>query len=165
MNILDQDVPGLSERLERLLPEQWRPVLVSACQIASRSITDLEPEFKQLLATSAATHSLSAEEVARVRAYAEVSDERYFDAQEAGEEECIWLNWFAKARLATAVANAFGSDESDTAENAFYEVLHSINDKSDIRRLIETAILPTKPTASPKQKNWLGKLGDRFRRH
>lgn len=164
MNILDQIVPGLSAKLDQLSPDQWRPILVKACQESSRSVGDIEPSIQALFETAARNNALTSEELAQVRVYAEESDKRYFDAQDAGEQEGVWGVWFAKARLATALANAFGNGKWDSAENAFYEVLHVNRDNPEIPRLIETELRAILPPGADSPKGTGQKWFARFRR-
>lgn len=43
--------------------------------------------------------------VRELRLYAENADKRYFTLQEEGVSKQVWGNWFAGARLATALAD------------------------------------------------------------
>jgi hypothetical protein len=139
MNMLDQVIPGLTNTLRTLPLEQWRHVVAKASESLSRSIDGLEPAVRAWLASAVAQNALSAEQVAEARAYAEAADDRYFTLQEQGADQLEWRNWFAKARLATALADAFGGTQWDNAADALYELCFVDEDKSAAIALIESA--------------------------
>ncbi len=138
MTILDQEAPGLSGQLGSLSVEQWRSVIAKVCQSVSPSITELEPSFQSLLKSAVDNNSLSPEQIAEVRAYADLTDDRYLTSKDEGVAEPIWRNWFAKARLATALADAFSSTSSDKAADAAYELCFVEEDKSGVINLIRS---------------------------
>lgn len=140
MSILDQEAPGLSSQLRSLSLEQWRHVVAKACERVSHSIEGLEPSFHALLRSAIDDNALSPEQVAEARTYAEVADDRYFTLQEQNAAQATWRNWFAKARLATALADAFSGTSSDKAADAVYELCFVEEDKSAVVKLVRSEV-------------------------
>src|SRR5580658_2052870 len=130
MTILDQEAPGLSQQLRELSSDQRRLVIVKACRSVSRSIKSLEAAFEVLLSAAAANNALSPAQIAEVRDYADAADERYFELEEQGADSGVWREWFAKARLATALADAFDGTSWEAAADAVYELCFVEEDKS-----------------------------------
>jgi hypothetical protein len=140
MNMLDQIAPGLSEQLRLLSPEQWRRIVVKVCVTISQSIVNLEPIIQVSLETAVKKNVLSSDQIARLRDYAENADKRYFTLQEEGVEQAVWRIWFAKARLATALADAFSDEKWETVADAIYELCFVNEDKTSVIVLIESSI-------------------------
>jgi hypothetical protein len=137
VNLLDQEAPGLAGRLQALSPANQRRALVRAAVNASQNINDMEPRIRRLLDAAVTADALSDVQVAEVRAYSELADERYFTAQEQGATKAIWGKWFSKARLAAAIAGAFsGTDLLDVA----YELCFVGDDKQTSIALIDSEI-------------------------
>lgn len=141
MNILDQEAPGLSSQLCALSLERWRHVAAKACESVSQSIDGLEPSFKALLSSAVEKNKLSPEQIAEARMYAKAADDRYFTFKEDGASQVVWRNWFAKARLATALADAFSGATSDKAADAMYELCFVEEDKSAVLKLVRSEIM------------------------
>lgn len=121
MNILDQKAPGLSKQLSILSSDQRRRVVAKVCKIVSESVSELEPRLKALIQLAADTNVLSTDQVKELRLYAENADKRYFSLQEEGVDKRVWKIWFAKARLATALADGFVSEDWEATAQAVYE--------------------------------------------
>ena len=140
MSLLEQTAPGLPGKLRSLPPPQRRRVLVKACMELGRSLPDLDPSIEALIQSGLESLNLSSQQVAQFGDYAEAADERYFELREQGADEAIWKNWFAKARLATALAGIFAGDELEAAENAAYELCFVEDNNARAIGLIESAI-------------------------
>jgi hypothetical protein len=140
MHILDQEAPGLSDRLRALSLEQRRSIIAKASRLASESISDLEPAVQDLLKTSSSGHALVRTQVAEAQSRAEAADERYFDLRERGRPDGEWLNWFYKARLLTALAAGFGGESWSDAADAVYELTKSRSDPAAIVALVASEI-------------------------
>src|SRR5712691_4249040 len=98
MHILDQEAPGLSERLRAVSGERN---------------------------AIAVNHRLSGTRVAEAHSLAETADDKYFSLQESNRPENEWLNWFYKARLLTAIARSFSGDSWQDAADAACELSKS----------------------------------------
>jgi hypothetical protein len=140
MHMLDHEVPGLATKIEALPLEQRRRRLVRAAFAASRNIQDLEPPIQEILELAIRNNELLPERIAEAKAFAESADTRYFTEQEGGAAKGIWRNWFAKARLATAIANLFAGTSWQDAADAAYELCFTSDDKDAVVRLIESEI-------------------------
>ena len=140
MHILDQEAPGLAERL-RLLPlESRRRVLARCCRRASEAITDLELAICNILKTISGDSVLSEVQIAEARNLADAADEQCRILQQQGWAATEWLNWCAKARLRTAIACGFGGTSwSDTAD-AVYELSKTQDDPAEILALVDLEI-------------------------
>ena len=60
--------------------------------------------------------------------------------QEQGAKAKDWGNFFSKARLLTAISEAFAQSSMDDILNAVYELYHSLDDASEIIRQIKSEI-------------------------
>src|SRR5690348_15895566 len=99
MHILDQQAPGLSDRLRALSLEQRRSIIAKASRLASESISNLEPAVQELLTAASSGNALFRTQVAQAQSRAVEADERYFDLREREVSDRERLNWFYKARL------------------------------------------------------------------
>jgi hypothetical protein len=140
MNMLDQTAPGLSEQLRHLSPEQWRRIVAKVCEMVSQSITDLEPIVRTSLGAAVEKNWLSSDQIKGLRNYAENADKKYFTLQEEGVEQTVWRSWFAKARLATALADVFSNEQWETVADAVYELCFIDEDNSRVINFVESSI-------------------------
>lgn len=122
IGILNQEAPGLADCLQSLTLEQQRRIVAKACVLASQAIVDLELEVRDLLRTMTGDNALSKVQVAEAKTLATSADDRYFTLQEQGALEAVWLNWFGKARLLTAIWNGFGGTSWKDTADAIYEL-------------------------------------------
>lgn len=125
MHRLGHEAPALKQKFEAMPPALRRRKLIDAAYAASRQIHGLEPAFLQLLKDAATSGTLPPELASRAREDAESADARYLTLREQGEPEETWMNWFARARLATAVTQLL-SDE--TWQEAAYELCFTQED-------------------------------------
>lgn len=140
MHILDYEAPGLAQRLEAMAPEERRRALTKAALTLSEHVTDMEPSLRYLLDTALAKNFLTPEEVAEAKAYANSSDAQHFASEAQGAAEAISGNWFSKARLAMAIANAFGGSSWQDAADAAYELCFTLDDKPAAIALVRTQV-------------------------
>lgn len=143
-HLADQYAPNLSARLGALILEQRRRVLAESCAEMSERIHGLEPALRSLVDAAVEHNALSGEELASVRAYAEMADDKYFELQENPATAAESHRWFVQARLATALANAFGGSDAEAAADAAYELCIIDDDAGVAIALIEAAIVRQK---------------------
>jgi hypothetical protein len=140
MHMLDYEAPGLAAQLEALSLENRRLALGKAAAILSKQISDFEPRMHQLLEVALQENALSAEQVDEVKAYADSADTQHFVLEEQGAAQSISGNWFAKARLAMAIANSFGGVSWQDAADAAYELFFTLDDKSAAIALVRAQV-------------------------
>ncbi len=131
MDLLNQKAPGLEDKLRALSIDQRRR-LVAAAEELSRSIKDLESSINNVLTEALNSNSLSPSQVAELRSYATAADDQYLTLEENGAESSVWGNWFAKARLATGLADVFGESTCEAAARAVYELCFVKDDQSAV---------------------------------
>ena len=163
MSILEQTAPGLSDQLRRLSAEQRRRVFIKTGETLSHSIDSLEPSIQTLLKTGLDCTASFNRQLAQLNDYAEEADKRYLTLKEEGVDKSVWRNWFAKARLATALISVFSNDGWESAADAAYELCFIEEDNSRAIRLIESAIrtehefdTPTKAPVVPNKNQTPG---------
>lgn len=140
MHILDQDAPGLADKLATLSLEQRRLVLAKTCRFASELIEGVEPEVSFLVEAVARELSLPEADVTRAQTLAEAADERYFTLQEVGAPESVWLPWFFKARLLTGIAIGFGDETWTNAVSSVYEFSNTTDDPRQVLYFVQTIV-------------------------
>ena len=143
-HLVDQYAPNLSARLGALSLEQRRRVLAESCAAMSERVPGLDPALRLLVDAAVQYNALSPEELANGRAYADMADVRYFDLQEDPATAAESHRWFVQARLATALANAFGESDAEAAADAAYELCIIDDDAGVAIPLIEAAIVRQK---------------------
>lgn len=129
MNMLDCEAPGLCRMLQALPAEKRRRALARVALAVSQRIRELEPRAIEILSHAIKENSLPSQMMTEMKAYAEAADEHYFIEKERGTARAIWSNWFAKARLATALLNLFGANSWESAADAGYELCFTSDDK------------------------------------
>jgi hypothetical protein len=137
MHILDQQAPGLTEKLAKLLVSQRRQLVAKVCELASRAMPDPGPEVRLLLETISRDNFLPAVRVTEVRSMAEAADNLYLAQREQGMDRQVWLKSFSQARLLTAVANEFGGSSWQDTADALYELFHTQDDPTALITLAE----------------------------
>jgi hypothetical protein len=140
MDLLDQKAPGLSAQLQALPLDRRRRVVAKTCQVLSRSVVELEPCLMMLLRHAVEKNALDPEQIQELRQYAENADKRYFSLQEEQVNKRIWGNWFSKARLATALAEGFGSADLESTARAVYEALFVVATEDSTIKLVWSEI-------------------------
>jgi hypothetical protein len=108
--------------------------------MAAESIQGLESEMTALLDCCIGKNQLSQVQVVAVQSFAKWADQRYFDLRDKNVDEAVWCNWFKKARLATAVGEAFGRDSWEGAANAIYELSAMTDDPSGLINRVESEL-------------------------
>jgi len=140
MTLLNQIAPGLERKIEALSIDQCRRVVAKTAEKISPSIKDLERPIHDLLKAASSRNTLSPDQVAELRSYAATADDRYLSLQEEGAESLVWRNWFAKARLATSLADVFGGSTHEVALEAVYELCFVKHEKSAVIALVNSEI-------------------------
>jgi hypothetical protein len=144
-HILDKLRPSLASRLAALPLAERRAVAAKACKQAAESIQNLESEMAALVDRCVRENHLSPAQVAAAHSFAKWADERYFDLKDSGVHEDVWGTWFHKARLATAVAEAFGGESWESTASAIYELAATMDDPSPLMGTVESGIGEVKP--------------------
>lgn len=150
MHLLDQNSFGLAAILKSLPLAERRRIVGKACKAASLTIPNLSPEIEALLDLAVKTNSLPPSNTQRAKALADEADEKYFTLQEQAAAEPVWIEWFSKARLLTALWNGFGNDSPDGAADAIYELTCTRDDPSEILELVR---LDAESASTDKSKN------------
>ena len=110
---------------------------LDCARLAQRAVRDLEPELQRLVTMGIQNQQLFQAQIALARSLAESADQKYFDLQEKGVAENIWMNWFGKARFATAIATGFGEETPDAAADAIYELTAMFDEPSGLLQFIK----------------------------
>jgi hypothetical protein len=128
-HIVENDAPGLSEKIRGLSVDQRRRALARACRAMAKQIPNLEPAISTLIEAAVNDNALSPQQVAQARTYAEMADERDSAEEDERGGEQVANNWFANARVATALENAFGGTKWTDAADAAYELCCALDDQ------------------------------------
>ena len=137
--LLDQDAPGLADKLELLPLEVRRNIITQACLVASDCLTDLEPAVQNLLRSLEANQVLSPDEVTEARRLADAADAAYLELDQAADHDKA-LKIFSVARLLSAMALCFGREAPRDATEAVYEICKTCDDATRLIRLIESDV-------------------------
>ena len=137
--LLDQDAPGLADKLELLPLEVRRNIITRACLAASEYLTDLEPAVQNLLRSLDANQVLSPDEVTEARRLADAADAAYLELDQAADYDKA-LKFFSEARLLSAMALCFGREAPRDATEAIYEICKTCDDATRLVRLIESDV-------------------------
>jgi hypothetical protein len=135
---MDQNAPRVAGQLRTLAPEVQRTILGKACTFAAARLGGVSAELSELLNAIQTHGKLSPEQVAKAVAFAEEADRRSFQLEEEDAPRQEWLKPLSEARLATAIAMAFGA--AGTNSGAYYELLKSLDHGSGLEQLIESEI-------------------------
>ena len=138
MHILDQESPGLADDLSSLSLEKRRHILAKACQIGVTSIGEVGFELNRLLTNILAHNSLSDLEITMAQSLAESADQRYLTLRDQEAPESVWLPWFKKARLFSAISNGYGGDEWTDTADAVYEISKIVGDPAPLLSAIRS---------------------------
>jgi hypothetical protein len=137
--LLDQDAPGLAEKLELLPLAVRRNILTRACLAASECLTDLGPLVQNLLRSLEANRVLSPDEATEARRLADTADAAYLKLDQAADHGKA-LKFFSEARLLSAMALGFGRAAPRDATQAVYEICKTCDDATKLVRLIESDV-------------------------
>lgn len=140
MHPLDTVEPGLTEKLKSLSIGEQRQLFGMVAEAASRFVHDIEPELAQIVSACGQGKALERSQVEEVRRVAKWADERYFELKQRGVDESVWMNWFGKARLATALGNASSQCSGDELADAFYELSAIFQSTSDFASIMSQGI-------------------------
>lgn len=117
------------DKIKNLSPEQRRRVVARTALKLSESVKGLESSVRVLITAASDNNFLSLDQIAELRSYAEAADDRYLTLQEQDASESKWTEWFAKARLATGLADIFFDASANKTSEAMYELCFVIDDK------------------------------------
>lgn len=135
MHLLDQDLPGVAQRLETLTPEARARLLAAACRFMAAELREQDFQVAALLDELSGGKGAGGQ--ARAARLAEEADGKYFDLQEAGAEEREWMRWFSRARLLSGIATSFAAVTASDAADALYELAHVVDDPSSLLAFVE----------------------------
>lgn len=138
--LLDQEAPGLADRLRPLSSKTRRNILAEACILVGETLGDLEEAVQLLLDTLRSHKDLSGEQIASAASLTEAADNRYFQLQEQNVPESEWLHWFHKARLLEAMSIGFGEPTPEDTADAVYVLCKTCDDPSKLIKSIEANI-------------------------
>jgi hypothetical protein len=136
---MDQNAPRVAKQLRSLDAQVQRAILAKACAYAASRLGGVAAEISELLNAIQAHGKLSPEQAAKAAAFAEAADRRSFELEEECAPRQEWLKPFSEARLATAMAMAFGPNP-ETDSGAYYELLKSLDHGSGLELFIESEI-------------------------
>jgi hypothetical protein len=136
---MDENAPRVAGQLRALAPEIQRAILAKAFAFTASRLGGVAAEVSELLNAIQTHGKLSPEQAAKATAFAAEADKRSFQLEEADAPRSEWLKPLSEARLATAIAMAFGP-HPETASGAYYELLRSLDHGAGIERLIEAEI-------------------------
>jgi hypothetical protein len=137
--MMDQNAPRVAGQLRALAPEIQRAILAKAFAFTASRLGEVASEVSELLNAIQTYGKLSPEQAAKAAAFADEADKRSFQLEEQDAPRSEWLKPLSEARLATAMAMAFGPDP-ETGSGAYYELLKSLDHGSGIEQLIESEI-------------------------
>lgn len=137
--LLDQDAPGLADKLELLPLEVRRNILTQACLAASECLTGLEPPVQNLLRSLEANRVLTPNEVTEARRLADTADAAYLELDQAADHDKA-LKFFSEARLLSAMALCFGRAAPRDTTEGVYEICKTCDDATNLIRLIESGV-------------------------
>ncbi len=135
--LLDQDAPGLANKLLSLSPGRRRKIFTKACLHASGPFNDLEGDARNLLENLKMNGTLSLEDVRVAESVAENADAKYLELQTRSVDETNMLKSFSQARLFTAMAIGFGGSQPEDFADAMYELFKSSDDPSAVIKVVE----------------------------
>ncbi len=140
LNKLDQEAPGLADRLQSLSSATRRSILASACLFVGEKLAASDPALRPLLAALRSHSDLDPGQIACAARLAEAADNRYLELREKNASQIEWRHWFQKARLLMAMSVPFGEPSPKDTARAVYELCYTCDDPSEIIRSIESKI-------------------------
>jgi hypothetical protein len=141
MHILDQEAPGLAERLRALEPANQRAVLVRVALFTAARLSGPGTGTSLLLEALRSHGELSAAETKSAMSLSELADEKYFQLQEKGRAECE--KSFFEARLLRGMAVGFGASAQGDIADAVYELAKATDDSAETIKFIESGLNST----------------------
>lgn len=137
---LDQNAPGLAQRLESLTARTRRAILSKACLRAASGVAGLEERTVELVRAIQSGGGLSLEQAKQAMSLADVADNKYFELHQRSAVAEVWLKVFSEARLLTGMAIAFGAVPTQGAADAVYELSKSCPDPESLLCFIDSEI-------------------------
>ncbi|MCP3939446.1 MAG: hypothetical protein GY708_29215 [Actinomycetia bacterium] len=137
--LLDQEAPGIFNRLESASQEERRRAIVVACSAVANSLSGLQPEIRRLVQSLVDRGGLSQQDLDIAHSLAQKADDEYFDLQERGKDE-LALQRFSEARLLTAITTDLTSASLASSAEAVYELCMVFDDPSIVVASLVEAI-------------------------
>jgi hypothetical protein len=140
IHILDQDAPGLANRLRGLKSENRHKVVVSASFFAARGMSDLGANTEALLDRMRACGEISAQEAESAIVLSGEADDRCFKLQEEGAPADVWGKSYSLARLLRGIGVGFGGEPKEDIADAIYEIAKSVDNSAGLLEHIASEI-------------------------
>ena len=137
---MDQDAPGLAQRLESLTAQTRRAILSKVCLRAASDLAGLDERTLELVRAVQSGGGLSLEQAKQAMSLADVADNKYFELHQRNAVAEAWLKVFSEARLLTGMAITFGAVPTQGAADAAYELSKSCHDPAGLLGFIESEI-------------------------
>jgi hypothetical protein len=143
--LLRQREGRLASLLDTADEQQLRRIASAIAHTAVERSGLVHPVITEALRQLSITARPDSKLRARVQSVAEQLDEDYFvtkepfeEREDAGKTEPAVLTAFARARAASAVAAALGSDARDAAAEAAYEAIFATDDSEQLIHVAES---------------------------
>jgi hypothetical protein len=139
--LLDQEAPGLSDRLAALPFERQQEIIGRASVIVAKHIGKLEQPIQRLIDKLSTAKILSSADAVKAQALADAADDEYFELQERDPDGERALRRFSEARLLTAIATVFSGRSPIDAADAAYELCKACDDSTVALAAIEADLV------------------------
>ena len=139
-HILDQDAPGLAERLQATPAEIQRRIAARAALFTAEKLNDLHTTTIEVLDELRLRGTLSSERAKSVLVLSDRADDTYFELKERRAPEAEWGKLFSEARLLRGISVAFGASPPENIADAVYEFTKALDEPEAILRFIETEL-------------------------
>jgi hypothetical protein len=139
-SLLDDEVPGLSARLESMSSNTRQEALVASCLAVADDIPKLPPIARQLVDNLRESGVVSESDSSAALRLAEEFDEEYFRVEASGEDPSGAMRLFSTARLLTAIGKVVQGVSLSDASDALYELCKACEDPAVVARAIEQVI-------------------------
>jgi hypothetical protein len=139
-HILDQDAPGLAQRLRAVRPELQHRIVTRASLVTAEKLAGLHKTTSEVLAELQSQGKLSSERAKSVMALSEAADDKYFDLQGQGAPEQEWGRLFSEARLLRGIAVGFGASPQEDIADAVYELIKAQDNPAATLQAIESEL-------------------------
>lgn len=140
MHVLDQDAPGLAERLRTLPAEIQQDLLAKACLRTAEGADYSDPIVTECLAELRSRGALSERLAAAAVSASKRADEQYIAATAQTTSGHESLRIFSVARLLRAMGIAFGAVPDEGPADAVYELTRAVDDPSTVIGSIQSGI-------------------------
>ena len=149
MHLLDQEAPGLAQRLRSLPPKAQRAILVKSCLRAAATLANLGSQTLELVKAIQSRGELSRHEAQLALALTETADDKYFALAARQAPADAWLQVFSEARLLNAMAITFEAAPGEGPADAIYELRKTTEDPSRFLKFIDSEIDLASRTTRP----------------